>query len=144
VLISNAARVEKSYFETHWLAAEGYTPHLVEGLQQASDTRLPKVTVARSFRKLVEDELDTLCPDTQRLVAHPGAALPLVRTPLTGQRVLLAVGPEGGWNAFELELLGAHGFSTVGMGPRILRTDTACVALLSLVQERLTAHQSAP
>ena len=56
---------------------------------------------------------------------------------LTGKRVLLAVGPDGGWNPFELDLLQQHGFSTVSVGPRILRTDTACVALLALVHERL-------
>ena len=48
------------------------------------------------------------------------------------ERLLLAIGPEGGWNAFELGLLEAHGFQTAGMGPRTLRTDTACVALLAL------------
>jgi 16S rRNA (uracil1498-N3)-methyltransferase len=46
--------------------------------------------------------------------------------------MLLAIGPEGGWNAFELGLLQAHGFQPAGMGPRTLRTDTACVALLAL------------
>ena len=46
--------------------------------------------------------------------------------------MLLAIGPEGGWNAFELGLLAAHGFQPAGMGPRTLRTDTACVALLAL------------
>jgi hypothetical protein len=51
----------------------------------------------------------------------------------TDRRVLLAVGPEGGWNAFELRLLEAHGFQPVDMGPRTLRTDTACIALLALL-----------
>ncbi len=46
--------------------------------------------------------------------------------------MLLAIGPEGGWNAFELGLLAAHGFQKAGMGPRTLRTDTACVALLAI------------
>jgi 16S rRNA (uracil1498-N3)-methyltransferase len=49
-------------------------------------------------------------------------------------RLLLAIGPEGGWNAFELALLEQHGFVAAGMGPRTLRTDTACVALLALAQ----------
>jgi RsmE family RNA methyltransferase len=49
-----------------------------------------------------------------------------------GQRTLLAIGPEGGWNAFELRLLEEHGFEAVGMGPRTLRTDTACIALLAI------------
>ena len=52
------------------------------------------------------------------------------------ERVLLAVGPEGGWNEFELRLLAAHGFQSVGMGPRTLRSDTACIALLTLAHSR--------
>ena len=47
--------------------------------------------------------------------------------------VLLAVGPEGGWTPFELELLAQHGFEAVSWGPRALRTDTACAVLLGLV-----------
>jgi RsmE family RNA methyltransferase len=47
--------------------------------------------------------------------------------------VLVAIGPEGGWNAFELRLLQAHGFQPVGVGPRTLRVDTACTALLAVV-----------
>jgi RsmE family RNA methyltransferase len=47
------------------------------------------------------------------------------------------VGPEGGWNDFETRLLEARGFQRIGMGPRTLRTDTACVALLALVHDSL-------
>ena len=52
--------------------------------------------------------------------------------------MLLAIGPEGGWNAFELGLLAAHGFQPAGMGQRTLRTDTACIALLSIAHGLLT------
>ena len=41
--------------------------------------------------------------------------------------------PEGGWNAFELRLLEEHRFAGIGMGPRTLRTDTACLALLAVL-----------
>ena len=54
--------------------------------------------------------------------------------------MLLAIGPEGGWNAFELDLLMRHGFGIVSMGPRALRTDTACIALLALLHEALDAY----
>lgn len=141
ILLTNAARVEREYFDTHWLTEPHRRPLLVEGLQQAGDTRVPVVTVARSFRRLVEDELDALCPATQRLVAHPGAGPRLLHAPVDGRRALLAVGPEGGWNGFELELLGAHGFAAVQLGGRILRADTACVALLALLHQRLDGYE---
>lgn len=139
IVLTNAARVERNYFDTHLLDEAGYRPLLVEGLQQARDTRLPLVSIHRQFRVLVEDDLDTLCPRGPRLVAHPGRETPLaaVVREHPGERVLLAIGPEGGWNDFELRLLEAHGFLRVDMGPRTLRTDTACIALLALLHDAL-------
>ena len=139
IVLTNAARVERHYFDTHVVEASTYRPLLIEGLQQAGDTRLPHVSIHRQFRILVEDELDALSNDGARLVAHPGSHRSLLRVARESQRrrVLLAIGPEGGWNDFELDLLMRHRFGIVSMGPRILRTDTACVALLALLHDAL-------
>lgn len=137
IILTNAERVERHYFDTHVLAPECYRPLLVEGLQQARDTRLPSVSIHRRFKVLVEDELDSLFGSGLRLVADPaaeGSVGALVRRS-AGERILLAIGPEGGWNDFEIGLLEAHGFRSVGIGPRTLRTDTACIALLALVHD---------
>ena len=138
IILTNAERVERNYFDTHVLTPDCYRPLLVEGLQQARDTRLPRVSIHRQFKVLVEDELDRLFPAGLRLVADPAASTSAasVGRVRTGERVLLAVGPEGGWNAFETSLLTARGFTPVSMGPRTLRTDTACIALLALVHSR--------
>lgn len=48
--------------------------------------------------------------------------------------VLLTVGPEGGFSAEEAELALTHGFETVGLGPRILRAETAALATVALAQ----------
>jgi 16S rRNA (uracil1498-N3)-methyltransferase len=137
ILLTNAWRVERPYFDAHVLEPSTYRPLLLEGLQQAGDTRLPRVSIHRQFRILVEDELGPPPGDELRLVAHPGSdGCLLTMAAEAGQgRVLLAIGPEGGWNAFELDLLTRHGFATVGLGPRTLRTDTACVALLAILHE---------
>jgi RsmE family RNA methyltransferase len=143
IVLTNAERVERHYFDSHILAEASFRPLLVEGLQQARDTRLPLVTIHRQFRILVEDHLDTLCPDGMRIVAEPGAAL-TVTGALDGLgdcRVVLAVGPEGGWNTFELALLQAHGFRQVGVGSRTLRVDTACTALLAVVHAAIEEHR---
>jgi RsmE family RNA methyltransferase len=134
VILTNAEKVERNYFDTHILSPETYRPLLIEGLQQSRDTRVPVVSIHRQFKVLIEDQLDALFGGGLRVVADPSAVTPLtevVRSSAAG-RLLLAIGPEGGWNAFELELLHAHGFQPAGMGPRTLRTDTACVALLAL------------
>ena len=139
IMLTNAERVERHYFDTHVITEATYRPLLIEGLQQARDTRLPVVSIHRQFRVLVEDHLDGLFGGGTRLVADPsgptsiGAALDAHGT----ERVLLAIGPEGGWNAFELSLLGAHGFRLVGLGRRTLRTDTACTALLAITHASL-------
>ena len=134
IILTNAGKVERNYFDTHILAPDTYRPLLIEGLQQARDTRLPIVSIHRQFRILIEDELDALVSAGLRVVADPSAATPLteVARSRSAERLLLAIGPEGGWNAFELGLLQAHGFQPAGIGPRTLRTDTACVALLAL------------
>lgn len=143
IVLTNAERVERPYFDTHILTPDCYRPLLIEGLQQAQDTRMPEVSIHRRFKVLVEDDLDTLCGAGLRLVADPGGSASVgavVRDHAaieSGCRVLLAIGPEGGWNRFELDLLAAHGFKTTSMGPRTLRTDTACLALLALTHDAL-------
>ena len=139
IILTAAERVERNYFDTHVLEPACYRPLLIEGLQQARDTRLPRVSVHRRFNVLIEEEIDRLFAGGCRLAADPAAE----RAPgdairaAAPARVLLAIGPEGGWNGFERDRLAAHGFQAVGMGPRTLRTDTACIALLALVHNAL-------
>lgn len=144
IILTNATRVERNYFDTHVLEPDNYRPLLLEGLQQARDTYVPLVSIHRRLKVLLEDDLDDRCPKGARLVAHPAsretfmAALGANPAHKQGEtRTLLAVGPEGGWTDFELRLLAAHGFAAVGMGERTLRSDTACVALLALLHEAL-------
>ncbi len=144
ILLTNAARVERHYFDSHILGPACYRPLLVEGLQQARDTRLPIVSIHRQLRVLVEDELNALAGQGVRLIADPDApasAGAVLRGRHTG-RVLLAVGPEGGWSAFERGLFEAHAFTPIGMGRRTLRSDTACIALLALVHHEIGESRS--
>lgn len=136
VRLCNAARVERYYFDSHRLAEGELRRQLVSGLCQAKDTLLPRVSIHRSFRRLVEDELE---PEPRRVVADPGA--PSASAALAGlgpvDRVLLAVGPEGGWVDFERALLAERGFRAIGLGSRVLRSDLACIAALGVVHEAL-------
>ena len=139
IALTNAAKVERNYFDTHVVQPATFRPLLLEGLQQAQDTRLPLVSVHKQLKPLIEDRLDELFPDTLRLLADPVAQEKMGdRIPVNfSGRVLIAVGPEGGWTDFESDLFARHGFWKISLGPRTLRTDTACIALLATAQAAL-------
>lgn len=134
IFLTNAEKVERFYFDSHVLDPDFYTERLVEGLQQAGDTQLPAVQVVKKLRPFLDEELAAVAPG-RRLLADPsgaqGVAACFTAAAPRPERTLLAVGPEGGWTPYELELFAAQGFTVFHAGPRILRTDTACVALLA-------------
>ena len=66
----------------------------------------------------------------QTLAASLPASLP------AGARIRLLVGPEGGLSRDEVESAQARGFTIVGVGPRILRTETAGPAIIAVLQAR--------
>jgi RsmE family RNA methyltransferase len=134
IYIINAGRVEKSYFHSALVREENFRNFLLLGLEQAMDTRIPHVSLHPRFRPFIEDALPEIAADTPlRLVAHPEGKNTLAAVvPLPLQtRVLLAIGPEGGWSDFEIEKFVEQGFTPFSLGPRILRVDTAVPALMS-------------
>jgi len=134
IVLTNAEKVDKNYFATHWLNEDTYRPRLIEGLEQSGDTLVPKVSVVKSFKPFVEILFDGFFPDTRRLVCHPRNAVSIGEIDLKeSQRTMLAIGPEGGWTDYEVDLLGQHGFECVSLGWRTLRSDVAAVALVSAV-----------
>ena len=141
VVLLNAEKVERFYFDTHVLEPDFYNARLIEGLQQACCTYLPKVLVRQRFKPFVEDELAGLFGDSLKLLADPSGKKRLVdcvQTLEPSGRVVLAIGPEGGWTPYEIEMLKGLEFEVFSLGRRILRTDTACVGLLALMAEYLS------
>jgi RsmE family RNA methyltransferase len=124
-----SARVEKSYWQSTGLEPAALREQLLLGLEQAGDTALPRIDLARRFRPFVEDALPVLADSAPILVAHPEPSASLV-TPGMG-RAFLVIGPEGGLQDHELERFEAVGAKRVGLGPRVLRVETAVVALLA-------------
>jgi 16S rRNA (uracil1498-N3)-methyltransferase len=127
IVIVNAWRVEKSYWSTPRLAPANLRLQQLLGLEQARDTILPLVETRRLFRPFVEDELPALAAGARALVAHPGAAEDCPRG--LQEPVTLAIGPEGGFIAKEIESLVRAGLTPVTLGERILRVETAIASL---------------
>lgn len=142
IILTNAEKVERYYFDSHILHSDYYIPRLIEGLQQAGDTHLPRISIKRQLKPFLEDELHTIDDGSIKLLADPSGERRIndILSETIGNRILLAIGPEGGWTPYELNLLQEHRFQPVSMGSRILRTDTACVALLGILKESKWIH----
>ncbi|MES3040220.1 MAG: 16S rRNA (uracil(1498)-N(3))-methyltransferase [Pseudomonadota bacterium] len=132
VVLLNSYRVEKSFWQSPWLTDAAIREQLVLGLEQARDTVLPEVLLAQRFKPFVEDQLPALLAGRRGWLAHPGggfAGPDAVREPQ-----LLAIGPEGGFIPYEVEMLQRVGLQSIDLGPRILRVETAvAVALAKLL-----------
>lgn len=129
LVLLNSYRVEKSFWQTPFLAPEAIREQLLLGLEQARDTLLPEVIIEKRFKPFVEDRLPQLCAGSLGLLGHPGDYPPCPRT-VSGP-VTLAIGPEGGWIPYEVDKLAAAGLRPVQLGERILRVETAVPALLA-------------
>ena len=68
------------------------------------------------------------------LSPHAGASLSDLAPPVRGETVRLLVGPEGGLAPREVERASAAGFTGLRLGPRVLRTETAALVALSVLQ----------
>ncbi len=129
-------KVEKSFFQSPVLKDDKIKRLLIEGLEQAMDTVLPDVQIHRRFKPFMEDVLPQLSQHNC-LIAHPVGnkkLFDLVSKSHDPDPLVLAIGPEGGWNEYELEKFHKAGFQGFSMGPRILHVDTAVVALLAQIK----------
>ena len=122
---------------------------VVEASKQCGRNRLLQIDESRSWPDFVDDSADAPC----RLLAQPqegkrgtgpicrngpkGASHKLDLSPFfPPDRVLLAIGPEGGFVDEEVALAVAAGWHTVDLGPRILRVETAALLLAAMVVQR--------
>ncbi|MCU7213119.1 16S rRNA (uracil(1498)-N(3))-methyltransferase [Pseudomonas sp. VE 196-7] len=129
VILVNSYRVEKSFWQTPFLEPEAIRENLILGLEQARDTVLPDIIIEKRFKPFVEDRLPAITEGTLGLVGHPGNFPPCPRA--LSEPVTLAIGPEGGWIPYEIDLLAKSGLQPVQLGERILRVETAVTALLA-------------
>lgn len=129
LVLMNSYRVEKSFWDSPFLQPQAIEAELILGLEQGKDTVLPQVMLEKRFKPFVEDRLPALSANSLRLVAHPIAEQHCPRD--VQQAVTLAIGCEGGFIPYEVDLLAQQGFVPVELGERILRVETAVTALIA-------------
>jgi 16S rRNA (uracil1498-N3)-methyltransferase len=98
---------------------------VIEASKQCGRNRLMVVDEPRAWREVA---VAAVWPPLRCLADPAGTAVP----PLRGQAAIVAVGPEGGMTPDEVALARDHGWQLVGLGPRILRVETAAVMLAAL------------
>ncbi len=103
---------------------------MVSACEQSGRSMLPKLSDVISL----DDVLAIDCGDKScHLVLDPQAAIGLTELKQYDD-VTLLIGPEGGLTEQEVQQANRIGFQSVRIGPRVLRTETAAVAAVAIVQ----------
>lgn len=126
----HSRKVEKSYWQASVLQDEAVDKEVRLALEQCGDTIYPRIEYRQRFKPFVEDELPGLISAADAAIfGHPrSSAKP---EDFTGKKVVLLIGPEGGFSDYEIEKLTAAGVTGVTLGDRVLRTEFAVAALLA-------------
>ncbi len=135
-------RVEKSFWQTPLLKPAAIEHELILGVEQARATQIPEYALHPHWRTFYHAVLPALRAQ-HKVIAHPGpypeaARLDLDKHPkhANATQALLAIGPEGGFTAAEVQDFIAQGFQPVQLGERILRVETAVPVLIATLLAR--------
>ena len=118
----NQERAEKRL--QHWRNV------VVSACEQCGRNSVPIVAPIMAF----EEWVASTDPATMRLMLSPYVEQSLRDCPAPTGEVSLVIGPEGGLNQDEVAFARVKGFTSVRMGPRVLRTETAPLAALAAMQ----------
>ena len=105
----------------------------ISACEQCGRNRIPDIRPPQSLLSLLD--VHAAQGDALRLFLDSHAATPLPDT-LATPKVILLAGPEGGFAEDERHAIAAAGFQATLLGPRVLRTETAAVAALAVIQAR--------
>ena len=117
----------------HWQSV------IVAACEQSGRAVVPAIAppqpLANALRALPSSPALRLLLDPKASRALAGLGLDVVEH--SRRELVLAIGPEGGWSPRDHELLRTAGFEGMRLGPRILRTETAGIAAIAVLQSRL-------
>lgn len=127
-------RGEPSYANSKLWKTGEWRRHVVAGAAQAFSTRIPSVVFGISFEEAIT-QLD--CGGERIALDNYEAKHHLADIPFSQSSVVVAIGSERGWTSSERKALRAGEFELAHIGDRPLRTETAVVAGLTLLNHRL-------
>ncbi len=110
-----------------------------EAAEQSGRSIIPEIAPLTSFEQVLKlkSEFDlALIPwELEREKSLKKTLTTHLPAGKAGQPIhlLILIGPEGGFSRKEIELANSAGFTPVSLGPRILRTETAAMAVLSII-----------
>jgi len=132
IALTNAWRVDKSYLSSPRVAPGALALAARLGAEQGATTHVPPIALHRRLMELLDERWPAPgAPPRGKLVAHPGGApIEDALAAGAGGPIALAIGPEGGWIAREVETFAARGFAVVSLGAAILRVEAAVAAAL--------------
>jgi 16S rRNA (uracil1498-N3)-methyltransferase len=99
--------------------------------EQCGRNRLPEITAPQLYRQWLPEHERESDPG---LIMDPGAEQSLRDLPPPKGRITIVVGPEGGFDPNERAAARAAGLIPVRLGPRVLRTETAGLTALAVLQ----------
>ena len=99
--------------------------------EQSGRTRLPLIDTPVPLKSWFGDKPEKVDAE---LILVPGATTPLASVPAPETKVCVMIGPEGGFSDAEYADAEVSGFKAVSLGPRVLRTESATIATLAVLQ----------
>ena len=107
----------------------------VKAVQQSRRARVPRVDYLSSFKAA----MDICEPDSLKIILWEkmGESLKEILKSSRSKKIYVMVGPGGGLTEEEVALARGHGFIPVKLGQRILRTETAAITLIGILQYEL-------
>jgi len=121
----NDERKEKK--QTHWQGV------VYSACEQSGRNVIPLVHPANSLYQCL-DQLPVNKTDLRLVLNHRATQSIAAISSDQPEQVILIAGPEGGLSDSEVEELERRNFISVKMGPRVLRTETAALAAISILQ----------
>lgn len=104
----------------------------VAACEQSGRDRIPDIVAPLPLHDFLRD----IDPQTTRLLLSPTGTQRVTDLKAPERRIVVLIGPEGGLAETEQRAAIGAGFLAVRMGPRVLRTETAAVAALTLLQHQ--------